>query len=133
MNDPMVDPPKVLLVDDNQESLHATAMHLIAKGFRVVCHDSPFGVTNIIARERPDAVVLDVMMPALSGDSLAGIIREKLSVPIIYFSAVPEEELHELVSCTRNSSYVLRSEGPGYLAEEIMHSVGSRGLESAEG
>lgn len=132
MNENPVEAPKVLLVDDNPESLHATAMHLIARGFRVVAHDSPFGVTNIIARERPNVVVLDVMMPALSGGSLGGIIREKLAVPIIYFSAIPEEELHELVSCTRNSSYVLRLEGPAYLAEEIAHRVGGRGLERAE-
>jgi DNA-binding response OmpR family regulator len=131
MNQPTADAPKVLLVDDNPESLHATAMHLIAKGFRVVCQDSPFGVTNIIARERPDVVVLDVMMPALGGASLGAIIREKLAVPIIYFSAMPEEELYDLVSSTRNSSYVLRSEGPAYLAEQILHTVG-RGASSAE-
>lgn len=132
MNETLVDAPKVLLVDDNPESLHATAMHLITRGLRVISHDSPFGVTNIIARERPDVIVLDVMMPALSGGSLGGIIREKLTVPIIYFSAMPEEALHELVSCTRNSSYVLRSEGPAYLAEEIVHCVGGRGLERAK-
>ncbi|MGA2449261.1 MAG: response regulator [Polyangiaceae bacterium] len=132
MNESMADAPKVLLVDDNAESLHATAMHLIAQGFRVTCHDSPFGVTNIIARERPDVVVLDVMMPALSGAALGAIIREKQGVHIIYFSAMPEEELHELVSSTRNSSYVLRSEGPAYLAEQIVQSLGARGLDSAE-
>jgi hypothetical protein len=72
------------------------------------------------------------MMPALSGAALGAIIREKQGVHIIYFSAMPEEELHELVSSTRNSSYVLRSEGPAYLAEQIVQSLGARGLDSAE-
>jgi CheY-like chemotaxis protein len=43
-----------------------------------MCHGSPFGATNLIARERPNVILLDVMMPALSGASLGGILRERL-------------------------------------------------------
>ncbi len=111
--------PKVVLVDDNPETLDATATFLQCEGFRILPQPGPFGVTALVNRERPDAVVLDIMMPGLSGDGLGKIIRDNSFVPIIFFSAMPEEQLRDIAERTPGASYVLKSEGTTYLAEEI--------------
>lgn len=109
----------VMLVDDNPETLEATSHFLRFEGFNVLPQPGPFGVTALVAKEKPDAVVLDVMMPGLSGDGLGKVIRNNSDVPIIYFSAMPEEQLRDIAEGTRGATYVLKSEGISYLADEI--------------
>jgi len=109
----------VLLVDDNPETLNITTAHLQAQGARVIALNSPFGVTNMVRRERPDIIVLDVMLPGLSGGGLGTIIRSESDAPVIYFSAIPEQDLRDLSRAIANASYVLKSEGIIYLANEI--------------
>ena len=111
--------PCVLLVDDNPQTLLDTAEYLGVRGARVIELNSPFGVTNTVRRERPDVIVLDVMMPGLSGGGLGAIIRTESDSPIIYFSAMPEEDLRDLTRATPNASYVLKSEGIVFLADEV--------------
>ncbi len=113
--------PTVVLVDDNPETLEATASFLRLEGFHIVPQSSPFGVTALVKREKPDAVVLDVMMPGLSGEGLSGVIRDVSRVPIIFFSAMPEEQLRDIAGRAVRASYVLKSEGVSYLAGEIRH------------
>jgi CheY-like chemotaxis protein len=110
----------VVVVDDNPESLELTSSELRGCGFRVLPQLGPFGVSALVNRERPSVIVLDVMMPGLSGDGLGKVIRNSSDAPIVYFSAMPEEELRDLSTRTPRSSYVLRSEGVGYLAQEIV-------------
>jgi len=111
--------PTVMLVDDNLETLEETASVLRFAGFRVLIQSSPFGVTALVNRERPDVVVLDVMMPGLSGEGLGKVLRDNSFAPIIFFSAMPEEQLRDITARTTRASYVLKSEGITYLADEI--------------
>jgi DNA-binding response OmpR family regulator len=111
--------PTVLLVDDNPKTLHDTETFLQRSGMGVISANSPFGVTALVHRHDPDAIVLDVMMPGLSGEGLACLIRKESQSPIVYFSAMPEEDLRDLVSRTPNAWYVLKSEGLIYLNEVI--------------
>jgi CheY-like chemotaxis protein len=109
----------VLLVDDNPQTLESTGAFLRSRGLTVVSLSSPFGATNIVRRNRPDVIVLDVMMPGLSGEGLGGIIRKECEIPIIYFSSMPEEDLRDMASRTSKTTYVLKSEGVPFLADEI--------------
>ncbi len=61
----MTPPPLVLLVDDDADF---TAIHrrvLETQGFRVACAEGPAAAREAVARERPDAVVTDLMMQRL--------------------------------------------------------------------
>ncbi len=108
-----------MLVDDNPDTLEATASFLRFEGFHVLPQAGPFGVTALISREKPDIAVVDVMMPGLSGDGLGKVIRNHSNVPIIYFSAMTEEQLRDIATNMQGASYVLKSEGISYLTEEI--------------
>ncbi len=90
---------RVLVIDDD-----AIARELLVSILREGGHEtfelhSPIGATQIIARDGVDAVVLDVMMPALSGDKLAKMLRSnpRLShLHIVLVSSCDKRELDNL-------------------------------------
>jgi two-component system CheB/CheR fusion protein len=66
---------KVLVVDDNVDAATTLARLLVALGHEVnVAHDGPAGLA-LAKSKRPDAVVLDLGMPGMSGYSVARQIR----------------------------------------------------------
>lgn len=66
---------KILIIDDDQAHLDSARGILEAEGYEVFTHNQPFGATNAVIRLQPDLVLLDVNMPALSGDRLAEVMR----------------------------------------------------------
>jgi DNA-binding response OmpR family regulator len=67
---------RVLVVDDDRLQLELVERTLKADGFDVVTCSSPIGVTNQIVSFAPRIVLVDVNIPALSGDRLIGISRK---------------------------------------------------------
>jgi len=88
-----MDKKKILVVDDEPDVTDLVAYHLKAKSFHVECLND---ATASISKARtflPDLIILDIMMPNLSGIQLCRILRadNKLSkVPIIFLTAKAE-------------------------------------------
>ena len=58
---------KILLVDDNSDILMVLRVTFEGAGHEVIATEDPLEVLPLVERQRPDAVVLDVMMPERSG------------------------------------------------------------------
>jgi two-component system, chemotaxis family, response regulator PixG len=67
----------IVIVDDSTVVLERLRLVLEGAGHRVVTVDTPFGASAAIARNSPDLVLVDVTMPALSGDVLVTIARRR--------------------------------------------------------
>jgi two-component system response regulator RegX3 len=82
---------RILLVDDEQGILDAVGYTLRQEGFEVVTATD--GETALqLARGRPfDVVVLDVMMPGMSGMDVCRILRAESAVPIVLLTARDSE------------------------------------------
>ena len=122
--------PTVLLVDDNPELLLTVSRYLRGKALEVLTADSPLGVTNVVRRESPDVVVLDVTMPALSGDALAKLLRSQTlqrQPAIVFFSALDEESLHRMTRQFGDVSYVSKTSGLDELHVAIQEALAARG------
>lgn len=95
----MVDGLKVLLVDDDPVTLAVLEAALSDAGHTVLTRQRSLGTAMELYRESPDVVVLDVHMPALSGDELVKVLtsdrRFQDTAFILHSSTVPErvEEL----------------------------------------
>src|SRR4051812_24997773 len=63
----MRDKPLVLAVDDRAENLNIVRMRLEAQGYDVVTATSGEAALAIVAQDRPDLILLDVMMPGMDG------------------------------------------------------------------
>ena len=71
----MSDPSKVLVVDDTPQNVKLLADLLVVKGFAVATAATGEEALARIAAEKPDLVLLDVMMPGLSGYEVCRAIR----------------------------------------------------------
>ena len=110
---------KVLIVDDNVDLLKMIGKLLSHRGHTVSCCSTPFGVSALVVREQPDVVVLDMMMPGLSGGTLAEIIG-RLDLPtaprLLLWSAMPDHLLAE-EGARLGLPYVSKSKRPSVLVE----------------
>jgi len=86
----------VLLVDDNVELLEllTNSLYYIG-GFRIL--NAPDGATGLelAMNERPDCIVIDVLMPGIDGFQLAHALRgdpETVEIPLVMLTALAQEE-----------------------------------------
>ena len=77
---------KVLIVDDEPQILRALRTGLLAHGYDVVSAADGEEALDKAATELPDAVILDLNLPKLSGLDVCRGLREWSSVPIIVLS-----------------------------------------------
>lgn len=66
---------KVLVVDDDPITLEVVRERLTEAGYDVFVRAGAIGTSQWVAREQPDFVLLDVMMPALNGGELGQLLR----------------------------------------------------------
>ena len=84
-------PPKILIVDDEAAIVQALRFNLERHGYQVVtAGDGRMGV-SLAALEKPDLIVLDIMLPLLDGIEACKEIRKISSVPIIMLTAKDQE------------------------------------------
>jgi DNA-binding response OmpR family regulator len=81
----------VLLVDDDPTLLKLLGDYLHDSSFSVVTTGKSDAALRLLYDERPDIVVLDVMMPGMDGFVLAARIREISSVPLVFLTAKSSE------------------------------------------
>ena len=83
----MADPPLILVVDDEQSYRDALAVALQREGFLVeTAADGPEAIERFDA-SRPALVLLDVMLPKISGIDVCRELRSRSRVPIIMVTA----------------------------------------------
>ena len=79
---------KILLIDDDP-SLQLALRHLVTEaGYAFCCAGNGREGLELIDAERPDLVLLDVMMPGMNGYDVCTALRERgQRVPIVFLSA----------------------------------------------
>lgn len=81
----------ILLVDDNDDMRLLLAMQLHKKGYRVIMASGGRQGVEKCAQDRPDAVLMDIMMPDMDGtEAGAQIAANPLTraIPIIYLTSL---------------------------------------------
>ncbi len=79
--------PKVLLVEDEKSIAEGLKITLEAEGFHVAWVNDGTEAIPAWERVRPDLVVLDLMLPGMSGTDICRTIRSRSDVPIIMLTA----------------------------------------------
>lgn len=85
------DKPRILVVDDEPKYVYIMQLNLEASGYEVVTGRDGEQALALVAREEPDLIVLDIMMPGLNGYQVCERIRQFSTVPIIFLTAKAEE------------------------------------------
>lgn len=83
---------KILVVDDEQNILDVVKAYLAKEGFDVITAVDGESALNIFNRETIHLLVLDLMLPKLSGEAVCNKIRAVSDVPIIMLTAKADED-----------------------------------------
>ncbi len=78
---------KILLVDDDQNLSNLLSQFLRQSNFEVLAAPNGLAGLRLAYNERPDLVLLDVMMPGMDGWEVCTRLRELSDVPVIMLTA----------------------------------------------
>ena len=81
---------KVLIVDDDKDISELISLVLKKEEIDSKIINNPLEVIDIVEKESFDLILLDIMMPEISGTELCSKIRDKVDCPIIFLSAKNE-------------------------------------------
>jgi two-component system OmpR family response regulator len=82
---------KILVVDDEQNIAETLKYNLLREGYDVtICGDGRQAL-EAAKREKPDLVILDLMLPGMNGLDVCRTLRQSSTVPILMLTAKEEE------------------------------------------
>ncbi len=119
---------QVLLIDDDPSIRKIAEISLSRVGkWRVFLADSGLQALDVVSREQPDVILLDVMMPGMDGPTTLKYLREKHSLsntPIIFMTAKVQK--HEIDTyCQMGAAGVISKPfDPMLLPAEVERIVG---------
>ncbi|MCX8053665.1 MAG: response regulator transcription factor [Armatimonadetes bacterium] len=83
--------PKVLVIDDEQDVCELITLYFEKAGFQVICTGDGSEGVEMVKTEKPDIVILDLMLPGVDGLDVCKEIRKTSNVPLIMLSARVDE------------------------------------------
>ncbi|HEX6306993.1 MAG TPA: response regulator [Longimicrobiales bacterium] len=87
---------RVLVADDEPLTAEMLALMLAFRGYEVVCAHDGLEALELALEQRPDLILLDVLMPELEGVDVARAVRghgDLGRVPVVLFSSCDEQEV----------------------------------------
>jgi two-component system KDP operon response regulator KdpE len=114
---------RVLVVDDEPQIRRALQTTLGAAGYDVEVAETGEDALTRAAVHPPDAVVLDLMLPGVSGIDVCRSLREWTQVPILILSAVGEESEKVAALDAGADDYVTKPFGVGELLARLRASL----------
>ena len=114
----MADKRKVLLVDDDPDFVEAVKVIVENGGYAVrVAYDGAEGL-EAVAEEKPDLIVLDVMMPVMNGHEACAKLKadpQTAKIPIILLTAVADR----VTTSTYTHRDMLESQAEDYMPKPV--------------
>ncbi len=83
---------KVLVVDDDVKTVELVKLYLNRDGYRVITSYDGTEALQIAREAHPDLIVLDLMLPGISGLEICRILRSESDVPIIMLTAMTTDQ-----------------------------------------
>ena len=116
------DPRDVLVIDDSDIARAKMAQTLTEAGYRVLDLPSPIGATRGVVRHGVRLVVIDIHMPAMSGDKLAALFRDNprlREVKVVLVSGLELDELEGIASDVMADAVVSKHDGDAALLAAV--------------
>lgn len=86
------DKKSILIVDDEERIVEFVESYLLKSGYEVFKAYNGKDALDIFNREKLSLILLDLMLPDISGEEICNIIRKTSKIPIIMLTAKVEEE-----------------------------------------
>ena len=120
---------KVLIVDDEVYILHILDFSLGAEGFEVITANNGELAIEKAKQEKPNLIVLDVMMPVLDGYETCRRLKreaETKNIPVVLLTAKGRDVDKRLGYEVGAVDYIIKPFSPGRLIERIEEILGCK-------
>ena len=82
---------KILVVEDDRNLLETIKYNLTKEGYEVFVAVDGAEALEVARKEKPDLIILDIMLPVIDGFEVCRILRKEMTVPIIMLTARTDE------------------------------------------
>ncbi len=110
---------KILVCDDEHQILRALRVILRDAGFETLPASTAEEALDVAAVQRPDAAIIDLVLPDLDGIELCRRLREWTEMPLILLSAIGEEDAKVRALAAGADDYVTKPFGPRELVARL--------------
>lgn len=114
---------KILIVDDSELVLMMARDALEEAGYAVLCaHNGLEANGYIFSADRPDLIIMDVMLPMLEGNKKVKLLKEKdliSQIPILLLSSKSEDELRRLTDESGADGYISKPFSPADIVTAV--------------
>ena len=113
---------KILVVDDEPGIVLIVTSRLKASGYDVISASDGQAGLEMAQKEKPDLMILDLMLPKLDGYKVCGLLKKDSrysKIPIILFSAKAQESDMKLGKEMGADAYLVKPFKPDVLLEKI--------------
>jgi two-component system cell cycle response regulator DivK len=125
---------KILIVDDSRFFRLANERALTKAGHQVVCAGDGEEGLRLAREHKPDLIVLDMMLPILSGPSVLKELRKDLqtvSIPVMVLTSLPKANegklLRDGATAYLEKSGLMLDKGSEVLVEEVQRMLSQAG------
>ena len=87
----MKDAKTILIVDDEQPIVDILVHNLVKEGYKTIEANDGITAVNMALEQKPDLILLDIMLPKMDGLSVCKRIKNSYNVPILMLTAKDEE------------------------------------------
>jgi CheY-like chemotaxis protein len=90
---------KLLVVDDEPDAVLILSKTLLARGYRVFSAESGLQAINLAKAEKPDLILLDILMPDMDGTQVAAALQEDPTtqdIPVIFLTCLVTKKTQEM-------------------------------------
>jgi DNA-binding response OmpR family regulator len=119
---------RILIVDDEEDIAFSVARRLTAAGFETICAEDGVEGLRRAQTERPDLIVLDLMLPKMDGYKVCRLLKfdERFKhIPIIMLTARTQQEDAALGREMGADFYMTKPFDAGALLDKINELVGT--------
>lgn len=105
----MIDSKVILVTDDEEDMRKLLKIRLEREGFSVLLAEDGEVCLRLAEREKPDLIILDIVMPNMDGYTCLKELRKlpaTKNIPVIMFSGKEEEKVRDLFAFQKISGYV---------------------------
>lgn len=113
---------RILIIDDEPDFIKMLRARLQIEGYEVLSAEDGIKGIQVARRERPDLIILDIMMPGLDGHRVCDTLKKSSltsSIPVIYLTARTSSTDETLALEKGAKFYVTKPYNPGVLLEMI--------------
>ena len=112
-------PPRVLVVDDDPRTLRFVRDALSRAGYAPLVTGDARDIARLIRAEKPQLVLLDLVLPGADGIELLGQVPELSDLPVIFISAYGRDETVARALESGAADYIVKPFSPTELAARV--------------